>query len=170
MKKIMTILCTLLMCSTAFSASRIDEVVIEDAYERLQNIVVLKENLKKKDTALVVLETELNIQMEKVKKHQSGKVQTAVMGAIDVATYVTLRHFYKQGDESFASILGFLALPVLVGMTGEGVYNYYMNPKDAAECAEKVRSARTEIQKMQDNLKKEISQLCSIDARNKLCY
>ncbi len=99
MKKLIAIVCILVMTSTAFaSGSRTNDIVTDDAYERLQVIKELQKELKGKETILTAIEKELHDELVKIENRNSAG--DYISGGI-AGTAVSVIILFIQQKEAF---------------------------------------------------------------------
>ncbi len=180
MKKLIACICTVLMVSTSFAAqNRTENLLTEDSYDRLDSIMKIKTDLAKNEVALASLRKQLSEEIIKANKQKNAKITLALGAAgltvLALASGPIARRLESKGvafsdlENMLHVIFGFTTATSVVAIPVGGL-NYFININDAKEIAEKVKLAEIENQKIQANLNKEVTQLCKIDSRHKLCY
>ncbi len=171
MKNLITILSMLLIMSTALaSENRTSDIISDDSYDRLQKIKEIQTDLEKKEVALTAIEKELLKHEIKANNKKSSKAYITA-GAIGIPVTLALAALgTKTGGGGILAALVYLGLPSSIAAVAIGTSRLYFSENDAVVLAERVRLLKVEIQKTNQNLDREIIQLCKVDSRHEICY
>ena len=186
MKKMITLICVILISINSYASglktldsSRVNEILINDSYDRLQTIAKLEAQLTSQEQVLSDMEVSLGKEIDIAAKQNTAKVilkEAVVETAITAGLLFVLRK--PPGSDTgivhkikvkLAYIGGGLMITTPVTAIVGGI-KYALNMNDAEELIVKVGEAKINIQKTRKMLTKETVQLCKAEPRHKLCY
>jgi hypothetical protein len=179
MKATIITLSLLLTTFNSYASSRTDDVLKEDSYNRLQKISEIKADLAEKQTALTALEKELSEQVIMASKQKTAIVllEVGVVGLVVTTLFIKFPHSSKslsvgEGvlDAIGDGLLGMLGIVGSTVTTATGAIKYVLNINDAKALEEKVQLAKDASKKIEENLNREIIQLCMIDSVHMICH
>lgn len=183
------ILSTLMAISTtAFSKSRVEDIMISSSQDRLEKIVEIEQALVKGKKELSELEVSLNNAKVGNGKHELYIKKAELAGLVTLASIGMLYAISRVGNERIAKAMltnsfshpseseNVITVLGLLGLGGGGIASAVTGAEvcfsfDEVNTLKKdIQALNLNIDRKKSELKTEIKLLCKDDPRHELCY